>query len=162
MKAPALGSYTPVCLTKSDPIVLVGVCASGKSTVAQLLQRQGLLARAVAQEHSRVPWLYAHLGPGWIVCLCANWETVHRRRPLAFAPDFYEREWLRIREARASAHLIIHTDYLTAPEVTDLIISWWPQRVLATEHKSQAEPASKPLRNDMPESVPPQIPSPKR
>ncbi len=122
----ALEGSTPAFPTES--IVLVGVCASGKTTVSQLLKAQGIPVSVVAQEHSSVPGLYRRHGIRCVVVLCADWETVHRRRRLAWDPDFYRTEWYRLRQARKDAALIVHTDALSATEVADVVATWWHHR----------------------------------
>ncbi len=111
----------------TDGIVLVGVCAAGKTTVSRLLKARGIPAAVVAQEHSAVPGLYRRHGPRRVVLLCANWETVHRRRHLSWNPDFYQTEWHRLAQARQEAGFIVHTDALSAVAVTDLVAHWWFQ-----------------------------------
>ena len=117
--------------TPASPInllVLVGVCAAGKTSVSQLLNQAGIAAHPVAQEHSRVPHLYRRSG-GWVVILAASWEAVHRRRQLGWNPAFYREEWDRIGQARREAALIVHTDWLDAAEVAARITAWFDRRV---------------------------------
>ena len=125
-KVPACASFKQAFPT--DGIVLVGVCAAGKTTVSHLLRERGIPARVVAQEHSTVPELYRHGGDGWLVMLCADWQTVHRRRRLSWDPEFYHTEWIRLSQARQEAGLVIHTDMLSAQAVADVIAAWWQQR----------------------------------
>lgn len=115
-------SFMPASPIK--PLVLVGVCASGKTTVSAALKAHGISAHPVAQEHSRVPGLYRR-SDGLVVVLGATWETVHRRRKLSWNPAFYHEEWDRIREARRDAALIIHTDWLGASDVAARITGWF-------------------------------------
>jgi len=107
-----------------SPLVLVGVCAAGKSTVSRLLRDRGIEARPVAQEHSRVPDLYKRSGE-WAVLLVANWQSVHRRRQLSWDLDFYRVEWDRLSVARRDAKLIVHTDWLLPEQVADYIMDWF-------------------------------------
>ncbi|MHB1953252.1 MAG: hypothetical protein ACYCOU_05840 [Sulfobacillus sp.] len=128
-------------------VVLVGVCASGKTTASQGLANYGIVSRAVAQEHSMVAGLYRKGGLGLVVLLVASWATVHRRRHLAWEPEFYRTEWMRLQGARKDAHLILHTDELNRKEVVDTIVRWWDQRLgletlwLRYPHWRQAEQA---------------------
>ncbi len=109
-------------------VVLVGVCAAGKTTAREGLGATGIPARSVAQEHSMIKHLYRNGGPGRLVLLVASWETVHRRRQLAWNPDFYRTEWSRLEAARREADLILHTDNLSRQEVLDSIVRWWDVR----------------------------------
>ena len=110
-------------------LILVGVCAAGKTTTKEGLKPSGIPARSVAQEHSLVKHLYRQGGIGLVVVLVASWETVHHRRQLAWNPDFYRTEWTRLQEARQEAHLVLHTDELSRGEVVDAIIRWWDSRL---------------------------------
>ncbi len=110
-------------------LILVGVCAAGKTTAKDGLKSSGIPARSVAQEHSMVKQLYRQGGMGLVVLLVASWETVHHRRQLAWNPDFYRTEWMRLQEARKEARLILHTDELSRKEVADAIIRWWDARL---------------------------------
>ena len=106
-------------LSPGPLIAVVGVCASGKSTLAQALQERGFNARQVHQEHSHVPDMWQRLtGPDVLICLDASLEVVRKRRR---APDFPD--WLladqrrRLRHARQSCDLYLQTDYMTPEEV---------------------------------------------
>ncbi|MCL5971374.1 MAG: hypothetical protein M1499_02285 [Firmicutes bacterium] len=110
-------------------IVLVGVCASGKTTASQGLAKCGITARAVAQEHSMISNLYQRSGTGLVVVLVANWSTVHRRRRLAWERNFYRTEWNRLTRSRQDAKLILHTDSLTREEVVAAIVRWWDREM---------------------------------
>ncbi len=120
-------SSKPAFPTKG--IVLVGVCASGKTTASQGLAKCGITARAVAQEHSMISNLYQRSGPGLVVVLVASWGTVHRRRRLAWDRDFYRIEWNRLTRARQDAKLILHTDSLTREAVVAAIVRWWDREM---------------------------------
>lgn len=108
--------------------MLVGVCASGKTTIRRRLRERGITAKAIAQEHSRVADLYKRNGQ-FVVVLVASWQTVHRRRDLSWDRQFYLTEWRRLTAARNDAVLVIHTDLLTPDEVADRIAGWYDQRM---------------------------------
>ncbi len=108
---------------------MVGVCASGKTTLFRELQGLGIPVRAVAQEHSLVPGLFRRQGSHPLVLLTADWETVHRRRRLAWEPAFYRTEWMRLEEARKEADLVVQTDYLTPRQVAEVVRRWWDGRM---------------------------------
>ena len=116
--------YTPAF--PISRLVLVGVCASGKSTLSRRLDERGIEARPVAQEHSGVQDLYRRQG-SLVILLAASWQTVHRRRKLSWDPQFYGVEWLRLRQARQDARLIVHTDSLSPDQVADVVTEWFDQ-----------------------------------
>lgn len=112
-----------------NALILVGVCAAGKSTVSQLLWNDcGIPAKPVAQEHSRISRLYRHKGERPVVLLGASWKTVHRRRKISYGFEFYREEWKRILDARHEASLIVSTDTLSPAEVRDVICEWWDRK----------------------------------
>jgi len=53
-------------------IVIVGVCAAGKTTLAENLKSIGYDAATVAQEHSYIPTLYRNTSPDVVVFLDAS------------------------------------------------------------------------------------------
>jgi deoxyadenosine/deoxycytidine kinase len=98
-------------------IVIVGVCASGKTTLAQNLQRLGYDADTVAQEHSHVPTLFRHTSPDIVVYLDASWAAIKRRREVDWDEAFLAEERARLAQARAACDLYIKTDDLNADQV---------------------------------------------
>ncbi len=100
-------------------IKLVGVCASGKSTLRQRLRAAGFDAASCAQEHSYVPDLWRRLNPpDVLIFLDAQPPTVARRRQTSEPVE----EWLadeRVRLAHARTHcdLYLPTDDLTPDQV---------------------------------------------
>lgn len=62
-----------------------------------------------------------------MILLVANWESVHKRRLLAWDPQFYRAEWDRLAAARQNARLIVHTDWMTAEEVLSRVVYWFDE-----------------------------------
>lgn len=105
---------------KHDPplIGIVGVCASGKSTLINELQRLGYCCRHIAQEHSYVPNMWQRLtNPDVLVYLSASYETTLARRNLNWTRHEYQVQLDRLIHARQNAHVIIDTDKLSVNEV---------------------------------------------
>lgn len=99
-------------------IVLVGPCASGKSTLAVALRADGHDIRVCAQEHSEVPHLWALLEPDLMLFLDVDLEAIRRRRgnPRWSAAVFREQQ-RRLRQARERCAVYIDTSARTAAEV---------------------------------------------
>ena len=100
---------------KHDPplIGIVGVCASGKSTLINELQRLGYRCRHIAQEHSYVPDMWQRLtNPDILIYLSAMYETTIARRNLNWTRDEYQIQLDRLIHARQGAHIRIETDSL--------------------------------------------------
>lgn len=103
-----------------DPplIGIVGVCASGKSTLINELQRLGYSCRHIAQEHSYVPNMWQRLtNPDVLIYLSTSYETTLTRRNLNWTRRDYQVQLDRLLHARQSAHIIIETDLLSPSEV---------------------------------------------
>jgi adenylate kinase family enzyme len=103
-------------------IAVVGPCASGKSTLVSRLTARGVDAYAVGQEHSDVPDLWARRAPDRLVLLDLSLNTLRARRSNPFWPRWvYERQLVRLIDARAHADLIVDTDRLDQVEVAELV-----------------------------------------
>jgi len=102
-------------------IAVVGVCASGKTTLAHALCMRGFNARQVSQEHSYVPDMWQRITrPDLLIYLDATLETVRRRRHAPNWPAWIlDRELERLQHARAHCDLYIETDDLTPSEVLE-------------------------------------------
>jgi len=93
-------------------IGVVGVCGSGKSSLAARLRQAGYDAHDIAQEHSYVPDMWRRIHPPDIlIYLDASYETVTERRPGSLmTPRLYEQMLYQVRHARQHADLTVLTD----------------------------------------------------
>ncbi len=83
-------------------IVVVGICAVGKSTVVEGLRDRGFAALEVPQEHSQVPYLWARNRPDAAVYLDAEYRVVKARRSYLTAERVQrQRELLAYARSRA-------------------------------------------------------------
>jgi adenylate kinase len=104
-------------------VVIVGPCGSGKSTLVEHLRHVGYTARAVAQEHSRVPELWKHGGtPDALIYLDASPSAITTRRQNDFPGWLYDKQVSRLSSARANATLYLHTDQLSAADVQQRVL----------------------------------------
>jgi len=104
-------------------VVIVGVCASGKSTLAELLRQEGRQARTIAQEHSHIPDLWSWSGSPHTVYLHASFDVVKQRRRSFMHLQNYEAQLHRLRAARAAASVRVDTSELTPEQVYELVRS---------------------------------------
>ncbi len=106
-------------------VKIVGVCASGKSTLVANLRAAGYDARAIAQEHSYSPDMWRRRGrPDFLIFLDAGLETIQRRlEKESFRPWMLERQRERLAHARAHADLYLPTDSLTIEEVLEQAVA---------------------------------------
>jgi predicted ATPase len=103
-------------------VVLVGVCGSGKTTLAQGLSRLGYEVKECRQEHSGVPYMWQVLSrPDVLIFLDASEEAVARRGRVFYIRGFVEEQRARLAHARAHCDLYIMTDELTASQVLEQV-----------------------------------------
>ncbi|MDQ3856361.1 MAG: hypothetical protein M3281_08230 [Chloroflexota bacterium] len=106
-----------------EDIIIVGVCAAGKSTLAERLRASGRRARTVAQEHSCIPDLWCRTGAPHTVYLHASFEAVKRRRDSLMHVSNYQAQLHRLRLARQHASVRVDTSDLTPEEVYEMVNS---------------------------------------
>ena len=89
--------------------MVVGTCASGKSTLVAALREAGIDASVCAQEHSEIPTLWNHTKPDVLVLLDVDLATIRARRSPTWPEPIYDAQLRRLENARAAADLIIDT-----------------------------------------------------
>lgn len=112
---------------KEPYIAVVGVCAAGKSTLAEGLSGMGIKAVSVPQEHSYVRRLWTKLHPdvNILVMLDARYETTKRRRPtIMYGPERLEEQRQRLAIAREECALYLPTDDLSIEGVRQTVADW--------------------------------------
>lgn len=119
-----------------EPIIsIVGVCASGKTTLAEGLKGEGVRAYSVPQEHSSVRrlWQKQHPDTNIVVMLDARYETTLKRRPtISYGPDRLEEQRQRLAPTREVCDLYLPTDDLTIDQVRERVLEFvraWKERV---------------------------------
>lgn len=104
-------------------IAIVGVCASGKSTIIKRLQEVGIPCRHIAQEHSYVSNMWQRMvNPDFLICLDVSYKSTITRKKLNWTLAEYQEQLRRISNAREHADLIIDTDINSIEETMHLII----------------------------------------
>ncbi len=107
----------------TSKIVVVGYCASGKSTVVDALQASGLDAVAVGQEHSGIADLWRHPSPDVVVFLDVELEEIRKRRGNPHWPEWiYQLQQKRLANARQRANIVIDTSELDLAAVVREIL----------------------------------------
>jgi hypothetical protein len=98
-------------------VVVVGPCASGKSTLARGLRELGFEAIVCGQEHSDIPTLWRRRGPDVLIVLQVDLETIRLRRGATWPAAILERQQRRLADAIASADLIVDATALDSAQV---------------------------------------------
>ncbi|MEZ4572196.1 MAG: hypothetical protein R2849_18120 [Thermomicrobiales bacterium] len=107
-------------------VVVVGHCASGKSTVVESLRSRGVDAIAVAQEHSIVDDLWNHQSPEIVIFLDVSLEKIRERKANPDWPEWiYDIQTERLEPARERADLVVDTSVAGVEEtlrrITDFL-----------------------------------------
>lgn len=105
-------------------IAIVGVCASGKSTLVKELNEVGFNAYNVAQEHSCIKKFWNRRGPDFLVMIDASLDAIKNRREIVWGETRLALQYERLRDAKENADLYIQTDLLSKEEVLQKVIDF--------------------------------------
>lgn len=117
-------------------IVVVGPCASGKSTLAGELRNLGFDARVCGQEHSDIRNLWQRLQPDLLIALDVDLGTLRKRRHPSWSEWLYQVQRHRLRFAFHAADLSIDSSMTSADRVVATVLEWLEQ------HPADGGPAS--------------------
>jgi hypothetical protein len=109
-------------------IVVIGPCASGKTTLSARLRALGYDARACGQEHSEIPNLWQRLEPDVLIGLRLDLETLRRRRSAGWSSRLYARQLERLRSGYDHADLVIDADRNDQESVLEAALRWLRQQ----------------------------------
>lgn len=105
-----------------EPLILiVGVCASGKTTLSLGLRELGYNARSLAQEHSVSGKLWQRYKPDLLIVLNCRYETIKQRKLISWGPKRYQAQLKLLANAREHATLIVDTDEFTPEELVKYV-----------------------------------------
>ncbi len=109
------------------PIIkVVGVSASGKSTLVAALRVAGYDARPVSQEHANVADLWRRpQPPKALIYLHVSLDAQRARRDdVSWSERAHADECLRLQHAREHADLVVDTSALAAATVLAIALAW--------------------------------------
>jgi len=114
-------------------IKVVGVSASGKSTLVAGLRKRGYNARPASQEHSQVPTMWRRIRPpALLIYLEIDLPTQRQRRPdVVWSARWLATEEKRLAHARQHADLILDTRRMQAADVLARVLAWLDRRAIA-------------------------------
>ncbi|MGC8873519.1 MAG: AAA family ATPase [Chloroflexia bacterium] len=113
-------------------IVIVGVCGSGKTTLAKALRSHGYHAQSIAQEHSLIAGMWrAHGQPNILIYLDAEAPTINARLGRNdWTSEMVAEQHRRLADARKYCDLYLPTDNLGEEEVLERVLAFlregWP------------------------------------
>jgi chloramphenicol 3-O-phosphotransferase len=105
-------------------IVVVGPCASGKSTLVAALQELGYDAHVSGQEHSEIASLWQRSRPDVLIALDADIGAVRARRGWSWPEWLHAVQLRRLRAASTAADLRLDTSALTQEAVANLVLAY--------------------------------------
>ena len=105
-------------------IAIVGVCASGKTTLVAGLKAAGFDAYNVAQEHSGIHRFWDKHPPDILVMIDATLPAIKKRRIVYWDEERLVVQHARLADARAHADLYLQTDALDAAQVLAKVIAF--------------------------------------
>ncbi len=106
-------------MEKGPLILIVGVCASGKTTLAAGLRELGYNAFSFAQEHSVSSTLWQRFQPDVLIVLHCRLETIKRRKEISWGLKRYRLQLARLEHAASRASLFVATDEFTPKQLID-------------------------------------------
>ncbi len=137
---------------KLPVIKVVGVSASGKSTLVRALRERGYDARAVSQEHSQVATLWKQFDvPRVLIYLDTSLEAQRQRRPDGdWTAAHLHEERHRLRNAYAEADLRINSAAVSGEEVLRMTLAFLRARRIrhAAEPLPEATATGVPIRQN--------------
>lgn len=113
-------------------IKVVGISASGKSTLVKALRQRGYHARPVSQEHSNVADLWQQFErPRLLIYLDVDLATQEQRRPdVTWDKQWLQEETARLEHARGHANLMINTAGQSAEQVFQIALTYLQQEAI--------------------------------
>lgn len=103
-------------------VVIVGPCASGKSTLAKNLEMHGVHVHVVGQEHSAVKRLWQQRQPDFVVALDVDLETLRQRRGATWPEAIYRSQHERLANAYSAASIYIDTSHIAEEDVLSMVL----------------------------------------
>jgi deoxyadenosine/deoxycytidine kinase len=112
--------------SQNRPLIgVVGVCASGKSTLIKAMESRGFRMRHIAQEHSYVKDMWKRITkPDALIFLDASYPTTLQRRQFNWTEADWAEQQRRLSHAREYANLYINTDEPSIEQVLEIAIAF--------------------------------------
>jgi len=120
-------------------VVVVGPCASGKSTLVTRLVAAGVDARVSGQEHSAVRDLWKRLEPDFLVALDVDLDTIRERRTPTWPEQIYRTQRLRLKGAFDAADIVIDTRQASAEAVAGEVLDALGLKPPANDHDAPGD-----------------------
>lgn len=106
---------------RSPRIVVVGPCASGKTSLTRALRDLGYDASVCGQEHSEIATLWRRTAPDVVIALQVDLATIRRRRGDDWPERLFREQQRRLADALAAATLVVDTSRLDPAATVALV-----------------------------------------
>jgi len=107
----------------SPRVVVVGPCASGKTTLVEALTVAGYQASVCGQEHSDIPTLWRHTDPDIVIALDVSLLALRRRRGWDWPEGLWRTQQRRLSDARSHASWCLDTSDMIPSQLVPLVIN---------------------------------------
>jgi hypothetical protein len=115
-------------------VVIIGPCASGKSTLKRALTMHGYEAIVAAQEHSAVPQLWSRSEPDVLIGLQADLEAIRlRRHDPRWSAAIWNAQQARLQSGFAQADFLTDTSGISVDAVVGTVLEFLAQIVHDTD-----------------------------
>ncbi len=116
--------------SQKQPLIgVVGVCASGKSTLIKGMEARGYRTRHIAQEHSYVKDMWKRItNPDVLIFLDVSYPLMLQRRQLSWTEADWAEQQRRLAHAREHADLYINTNSLSVEQVLEIALIFLTQK----------------------------------
>jgi len=111
-------------VTDRRRIVLVGPCASGKTTLAYHLAAHGHDVHICGQEHSGIRDFWRRMNPDVLVALDVDLPTLRLRRSSVWPEHLYDVQRGRLASAFAAADVVVDSASNDAEAVANCVLGW--------------------------------------
>lgn len=105
-------------------VVVTGVCVSGKTTLVKSLQKLGIDAYNVAQEHSGIRQLWNKRKPDILIVLDVTLAAIRQRRIVPWGEERLVVQHERLLDAYEHASLYLQTDELSRDDVVQRVLEY--------------------------------------
>jgi broad-specificity NMP kinase len=112
----------PLPASDQPRIVVVGRCASGKTTLANNLRELGVNIRVCGQEHSSIRDLWKKMNPEILIVLDVDLETLRSRRHPSWPAELYKTQGTRLQGAIDAADAVIDTSISSEQSVVEQVL----------------------------------------
>lgn len=115
-------------MRKKKVIGITGVCCSGKTILVEELKEMGYEAKEIAQEHSGVSDLWEQIKVDFLVILDCSYETIRKRRDVAWPQERLDRQRKALAKAIAGCDLYLNTDALSPEQVLNQVVRGYKRK----------------------------------